>query len=138
MFEYKHLTPEEREHFVKHGWLRVPGAIKPEYLEEWMSNLWVRLGWDEHDKSTWEEEYIKLPRHREVPTPEFCPEAWAKMCEIVGGEERIDPVRERYSGDQFIINLGSEHWKDHERGFDELTGWHTDNDWWVGSFPLFV
>ncbi len=55
-------------------------------------------------------------------------------CEIVGGEERIDPVRERYYGDQFIINLGSEHWKDHERGYDELTGWHTDNDWWVRGF----
>ena len=53
------------------------------------------------------------------------------MCEIVGGEERIDPVRERHYGDQFIINLGSEHWKDRERGNRELTGWHTDNDWCV-------
>ena len=79
MFEYKHLTLEEREHFVAHGWLRVPGAIKPEYLEEWMKNVWVRLGWDENDKSTWEEEYIKLPRHREVPAAEFCPEAWEKV-----------------------------------------------------------
>lgn len=131
MFEYKHLTPEEREHFLTHGWLRVPNAINPKYLTEWMENLWVRLGWDEHDKSTWEEEYIKLPRHREVPTEEFCPEAWAKMCEVVGGEERVDPVRERYFGDQFIINLGSEHWKGHERGWGELTGWHTDNDWCV-------
>ncbi|ORY34298.1 hypothetical protein BCR39DRAFT_517536 [Naematelia encephala] len=128
MLEYKHLTPEERAHFVEHGWLRVPGAIKPKFVEEWMSNLWVRLGWDEHDKSTWTEEYLKMPRHREVPAAELCPEAWAKMCEIVGGEDRIDPVRERYHGDQFICNFGKE--VQEEKHPSEFTGWHTDNDWY--------
>jgi hypothetical protein len=78
MLKYDHLSPAEREHFVTHGWLRVPNAIKPEYLTSWMSDLWVRLGWDEHDKSTWTEEYLKMPRHREVRCEEFCPEAWAK------------------------------------------------------------
>jgi hypothetical protein len=127
---YKHLTPEERAFFVEHGWLRVPNAIKPKYLEEWMSNLWVRLGWDPEDKSTWTEEYLKMPRHREVPTYEFCPEAWAKMCEIVGGEDKIDPVRERYYGDQMICNFGTEEMKGGTHDFRELKGWHTDNDWY--------
>lgn len=139
MFEYKHLTAEERAHFVEHGWLRVPNAIKPEYLHGWMANLWTRLGWDEHDRSTWTDEYLKMPRHREVPTYEMCPEAWAKMCEIVGGEERIDPVRERYYGDQFICNFGS----DKTEKIDIKTwdprnekGWHFDNDWWVLKLGL--
>lgn len=131
MREYKHLTPEERQHFVEHGWLRVPGAIKPKYIQEWMENIWVRLGWDKDDKSTWTEEYLKMPRHREVPTSEFCPEAWAKMCEIVGGEEKIDPVRERYYGDQFILNFGSERWKTEESPSPkDATSWHHDNDWY--------
>jgi len=129
--EYKHLTPEERQHFVEHGWLRVPGAIKKKYIDEWMSNLWVRLGWNPNDKSTWKEEYLKMPRHREVPVYEFCPEAWAKMCEIVGGEDKIDPVRERYYGDQFICNFGSDYWETHESPPpQEMSGWHTDNDWY--------
>ena len=103
-FEYKHLTQEDRQHFLEHGWLRVPGAIKQKYIDEWMADLWPRLGWDEHDKSTWDEPYVKMPRHREVLASEFCPEAWLKMCELVGGEDKIDPVRERYYGDQFIVN----------------------------------
>jgi hypothetical protein len=128
--EYKYLTPEEQAHFLEHGWLKVSNAIKPKYLEGWMADLWVRLGYDPEDKSTWEEDYIKLPRHREVPTSEFCPDAWNKMVEIVGGEDKIDPVRERYYGDQFIINFGNEYWKTHEIPPNESPGWHTDNDWY--------
>lgn len=131
MFEYKHLTPEEREFFVSHGWLRVPNAIKPEYLNGWMENFWIRTGMDPNDKSTWKERYFKLPRHREVPTHEFCPEAWAKMCEIVGGEDRIDDVRERYYGDQFIVNMGTEELVGQTHDPKKLGGWHTDNDWCV-------
>jgi len=93
---YTHLTPSERAHFLEHGWLKVSNAIAPQYITSWLSDLWVRLGWDEHDPSTWEEPYIKLPRHREARCEDFCPEAWGKMCELVGGEERIDEVRERW------------------------------------------
>jgi len=128
--EYKHLSPEERQHFVEHGWLRVPGAIKQKYIDEWMKDLWVRLGWDPEDKSTWKDAYYKMPRHREVPTDEFCPEAWAKMCEIVGGEDKIMKNRERYYGDQFICNFGSEDMKDETHSYPDLKGWHTDNDWY--------
>lgn len=133
MRQYKHLTPEDQRHFVAHGWLRVPGAIKQKYIDEWMSDLWVRLGYDPNDKSTWKEEYTKLPRHREVPAAEFCPEAWAKMCEIVGGEDAIDPVRERYYGDQFICNFGSEARakQTEDTKYEDLTGWHIDEDWYV-------
>jgi hypothetical protein len=46
-----------------------------------MEDFWVRLGWDKDDKSTWKEEYLKMPRHREVETYKFCPDAWKAMCE---------------------------------------------------------
>ena len=121
--QYNDLTSDEEQHFVQHGWLRVSGAIKQKYIDDWMSHLWTRLGWDQNDKSTWTEEYVKMPRHREVPVEEFCPEAWAKMyvardrdnesslkgfsCDIVGGEDKIDPVRDRYYGDQFHVNFGT-------------------------------
>jgi hypothetical protein len=75
------LTPEQIEHFVKHGWLKIPNAIDKKYLELWMSNLWTRLGWDKDDKTTWTDEYVKMPRHREVPVEELCPRAWEAACE---------------------------------------------------------
>ena len=131
MREYKYLTSEEREHFVTHGWLKVEGAIQQKYIDEWMADLWTRLGYDRNDKTTWKEEYLKMPRHREVPAAEFCPKAWNKMLEIVGGEEVVDPVRERYYGDQFIVNFGS---KERTKQKEDLSpqkygGWHIDDDW---------
>jgi hypothetical protein len=133
MIEYKHLSQEEREHFVEHGWLKVENAIEPKYMEAWLSDFWIRLGWDKDDKSTWKDEYIKQPRHREVPGPLLCPKAWAKMCEVVGGEDKIDPIRERYFGDQWIVNFGSEARTKETAPIDHknLSGWHTDNDWYV-------
>jgi hypothetical protein len=125
---YTHLTPSEADHFLTHGWLRIPNAIAPEYLS-WTDNVFTRLGIDPHDKATWTDEYVKLPRHREVRAELFCPEAWPKLMDIVGGEERVDPVRERWFGDQFIINFGSEKWTREEHTMRDLKGWHTDNDW---------
>ncbi|KZT58321.1 hypothetical protein CALCODRAFT_495048 [Calocera cornea HHB12733] len=130
MVKYEYLTAEQRQHFLEHGWLRIPNAIKPEYLDGWMADCWIRLGFDEHDVSTWTEEYVKLPRHREVPVAEFCPDAYKAMVEIVGGADRIDPNRETHHGDQFIINSGTEYWRDHDQSPQEASGWHTDNDWY--------
>jgi len=125
------LSQAERDHFLEHGWIRIPNAIPKAIVDEWTKNVWVRLGWDEHDKSTWTEEYVKLPRHREIPVAELAPQAWDAMCEIVGGEDKVDPVRERYHGDQLIINFGSDHWETHEAPPpQELRGWHHDNDWY--------
>jgi hypothetical protein len=129
---YTLLTPEEADHFLTHGWLKVPNAIKPEYIDAWMADFWVRTGYDEHDKSTWKDEYLHLPHHRQVRHDKFCPEAWKKIAEICGGEERIDPERERWIGDNFIINFGSEERSKAkvDNSPKDRTGWHCDNDWY--------
>jgi hypothetical protein len=90
------------------------------------------VDYDEHDKSTWHSEYLHLPRHREVSAEEFAPMAWNKIVEICGGEDRIDPVRERYYGDAFIANFGSESKSREEPSFQSqnLKGWHIDDDWY--------
>lgn len=56
---YKQLTPEDRDHFLTKGWLLVPGAIKEEFIDKWMKDVFVRIGYDEHDKSTWHTEYLR-------------------------------------------------------------------------------
>jgi hypothetical protein len=126
--KYKHLTDGEAQHFLEHGWVRIPNAIDPQYFS-WLDDFWPRTGMSPDDKSTWDPEYIKLPRHREARCEEFCPEAWPKILDIVGGEDKIDPVRERWFGDQFIVNFGTEEWKTKEHTKQDLRGWHTDNDW---------
>jgi len=130
MVEYKFLTAEQRQHFLEHGWLLIPNSIPKEHVDKWMADLWcvsisfpllstlltrqsrrTRLGYNPTDPSTWNEEVIWMPRHRDMLTKEFSPDAWAAMCELVGGEERIEPVLNTYSGDQFIVNFGTEELK---------------------------
>lgn len=129
---YKFLTEEDANHFLTHGWLKIPNAINHKYIEDWMKDFWVRTGYDEYDKSTWESEYLHLPHHRQVRWEAFCPEAWNKVVDICGGEDRIDPERERWIGDSFIANFGSEARMNSSE--DDIpakqTGWHCDNDWY--------
>ena len=56
---YKYLTQDDIDHFLTHGWLHVPGAIKPEYVERFMKDMWIRVGYDPNDKSTWTNEYLR-------------------------------------------------------------------------------
>ncbi|KAK5128267.1 hypothetical protein LTR85_002934 [Meristemomyces frigidus] len=128
----KSLSPEEAEHFLTHGWLKVSNAIKPEYIDAWMADFWVRTGYDEHDKTTWKDEYLHLPHHRQVRHDELCPEAWNKISDVCGGEERIHLERERWIGDNFIVNFGSEARSQSliDSSPKEKAGWHCDNDWY--------
>ncbi|RPD78557.1 hypothetical protein L226DRAFT_457171 [Lentinus tigrinus ALCF2SS1-7] len=127
--EYKYLTPEQREHFLQYGWVKIPKAVKEEYLKAFTENVWIRLGYDPDDKSTWTNHTIHMPRHREVPTKEFMPQAWGAMCELLGGEDRIDPTLFGSCGDSLIVNLGSEEWTQKTIQPEDLGAWHIDGDW---------
>lgn len=50
-----------------------------------------------------------MPWHTHVPVSSFAPKAWAAMCELLGGEDRIaDNEEGRGWSDGFIVNLGKE------------------------------
>ena len=124
------LTAEEADHFLKHGWLRITGAINPSYIDKWIEDMWVRTGLDPTDKSTWKDEYLHLAHHRQIPHEEFSPAAWGKIVAICGGEDKLHPVRERRIGDSLIINFGSDERKRVLSGErPQEKGFHIDNDW---------
>ena len=76
------MTPEQREHFALHGWVKVPGGVPSEHVKEYTENAFVRLGWDPADKSTWDAETYHMPRHRERKHAEHMPTAYAVACEL--------------------------------------------------------
>ncbi|OBZ67079.1 hypothetical protein A0H81_12880 [Grifola frondosa] len=134
--EYKYLKPEQREHFLDHGWVKIPKAVPGDIIKRFTENVWVRLGYDPDDKSTWAKEKIHMPRHREILTKDCMPAAWGE-CELVGGEDRIDPTLFESCGDSLIVNLGSEEWTEvwilfirdiHPK---DLGNWHIDGDWFT-------
>lgn len=129
---YEHLTSDEIDHFLEHGWIRVENAVNPKYLDEWTRDFWARCDFDPKDKSTWKEEYKSLSRQRETTPEELMPEVWNKMVELAGGEHMVDLERERLVGDNFVINFGTaEMAKIHDTPPPPgWKGWHTDDDWY--------
>lgn len=68
-----------------------------------------------------------MPHHVTFDAREFAPKAWAAICELCGGEDRVVPETSEWR-DSLIVNLG-----DPERaGLDthphDLTNWHVDGD----------
>ena len=61
---------------------------------------------DPNDKSTWHRERTNMPSHRKIAVSEIAPIAWEAICELCGGEDRIDDKGKAWS-DGFIVNLGS-------------------------------
>lgn len=124
------LTPEEKEHFLTHGWLKIPGAFTPEQAETITANVWTRLGMSPTDKSTWNQVRINMPHHSEFDASEFAPRAWQAICELCGGEERINPATKMWK-DSLIVNLGSAEREGKPVHPRDLEGWHVDGDFFV-------
>lgn len=127
---FKTLNQEQVESFMKHGFLRLPGAISKEVCEEYTKNVWIRLGMDPTDKSTWTKERINMPKHRMTSAKDLTSTAYAAICEIVGGENRLHEGAKLWS-DGFIVNLGSEETEGKAIPPKELDNWHVDGDFFI-------
>ncbi|OAP59672.1 hypothetical protein AYL99_06970 [Fonsecaea erecta] len=128
--QFKHLTPEQVDSFMKHGYLRLPACFTRESAEEWTKDVWVRLGFDPKNPDTWTTERTNMPGHREMLIKDFAPKAYDAICELVGGEERITE-ESKYWKDSFIVNLGTKENEGKEVHPKELNGWHVDGDFFV-------
>ncbi|WVQ97819.1 hypothetical protein IAU59_004934 [Kwoniella sp. CBS 9459] len=132
--EYKTLTPEQRTHFFEHGWIKVPGAISKERIDTWAENAFIRMGWDENDKSTWDAEAYHMPRHREERHEEHMPIGYAAASELAGGKERWHKELWVSSGDSLIVNVGSEATAGQRVHPKDSGNWHIDGDWFDHYF----
>ncbi|KDQ62673.1 hypothetical protein JAAARDRAFT_189966 [Jaapia argillacea MUCL 33604] len=129
--EYKALTPDQVNQFLEDGYIVIKGAFTKEQSAEWTKDMWVRLGLDPNDKSTWTKDRTHMPYHKREEVAKFAPKAWAAMTELLGGEDRIDTESSMW-GDSFIINLGAPEYE----GLPsvdprDLDNWHVDGDFFV-------
>ena len=128
--EYKYLTQDQIDHFMKHGYLRIPQAFSREKAASWTSTVWTRLGYDPNDKSTWLRDRINMPNHKFEPVRTFSPLAWGCICELLGGEDRVDDFSTKWS-DGLIVNLGAPEWENNWQQPKELQNWHVDGDFFL-------
>ncbi|KAK3692391.1 hypothetical protein B0T22DRAFT_12414 [Podospora appendiculata] len=124
------LTQEEKDHFLAHGWIKISGAFSKEQADSVTGTVWTRLGLSPTDKSTWTQERINMPSHLDFDASTFAPRAWAAICELCGGEDRVANWS-KYWKDSLIVNLGTEKGAGRPVPPHKLTGWHVDGDFFV-------
>lgn len=127
---YQQLTQDEVDFFIANGWLKLSGCFTQEQADTLIGTVWTRLGMDPNDRSTWHTERTNMPKHNDFPASEFAPKAWAAICDLVGGEDRIAEYNKTWN-DGLIVNLGTPEGYGKVIDPRDLPGWHVDGDFFV-------
>lgn len=119
------LSDVEIEHFLSHGFVVVDDCFSREVAREWADKALARLGSIQDDAPTWRVERIHLPSMMEVRIAEFSPKLWRAICDLLGGNER---VQDGLMWDSFIINFSEGASRAWEEPSSSVRGWHKDGD----------
>lgn len=132
---------------MENGYVVIKKAFSKAKAAEWSQTLWIRLGLDSNDKSTWNRERIHMPWHKREPVATFSPkvpnpfifatlsvssilQTWYAMQDLLG-EGRIDEANSTW-GDSFILNLGTPELEGSTPiSPQQLDNWHVDGDFFV-------
>ncbi len=121
------LSDADIQQFIEKGFVVIREAFSREQVDEWTASVWTRLGFDKDDPETWTSPRTHMPTHHSEQVRTFAPRAWEAICQLCGGEERVEPSNSW--GDGFIVNLGTPN--DHETWVPPSPtsgGWHADGD----------
>jgi hypothetical protein len=114
--DYKVLSEDQVQQFLRKGYLTLKGCLDPDLAEKWVNEGYERLGYDRADPTTWEKDIVWMwPKNRQ-PIREISARAWMAICDVVGGEDRIDDRVMKVEGhfgeidastwsDAFIVNF---------------------------------
>lgn len=69
------ILEEDVDFFMENGYVVIKNAFSKEKADEWTKDLWVRLGMDPNDKSTWvhEDGRVHMPAHKRELVSTFSP-----------------------------------------------------------------
>ncbi|MCE0499066.1 MAG: hypothetical protein LV481_14090 [Methylacidiphilales bacterium] len=126
------LSAADIESFLTFGFVHLtncfdtsPGSV----ANRWVEESWVRNGLSSMDRSTWPNDKIHMPTLEKVRVRDFSPYAFAAICELCGGEERV--VDDLSWGNGFIANYGFGRDKEWVPPSPGAGGWHADGDFFL-------
>ena len=108
---FQPLGPEQLDHFLDRGFVTVPGCFSRDFARPFIERAYKRLGCDPDDPATWTEPIRYLDHAHRFKVKDRCPQAWAALCQVLGGEARIDPRPRRLQSIHFS-SVESHHWSD--------------------------
>lgn len=68
---------DQIEHFLANGYVKLTGCFTHARAAEWSKELWVRLGMDPNDSTTWTAERTNMPVLHHFDVAELSPKARA-------------------------------------------------------------
>ena len=115
---FRVLDTEQVDQFLERGYLTVKGCVDPELARRWTDQAYERLGYRKDDLSTWAEPIVWMYPENRLPIEEISEKAWDAICDVVGGEDRIDRRVMKVEGhfseidastwsDAFIVNFNN-------------------------------
>ena len=123
------LSAADIENFLSYGFVHLkncfdtsPGST----AHRWVQESWTRNGISPADRSTWPNDKIHMPATETVQVRDFSPYAFAAICELCGGEERVRG--DITWGNFFIANYGFGRNKEWIAPSPAAGGWHVDGD----------
>jgi len=120
------LSPAQIDEFVQRGHITLSDCFSREAAQEITDRAFVRLGYDKNDPATWAQARVHMPPLTEYDCAEFAPKAWAAMCDLLGGEERVQkPCR---WSDALIANFAEGTDRPWQGPSASVGGWHKDGD----------
>ena len=87
------LNRRQVQNFIDHNYIVLEDCFSAEVAHEWVEDACQQTGVDLKDSATWPQPHCFLGQHmtkiKELPLSQFSPKLWAVICQLVGGEERI-------------------------------------------------
>ncbi|KAI1338043.1 hypothetical protein F5Y15DRAFT_417477 [Xylariaceae sp. FL0016] len=124
------LPDEQKAFFLANGYVKLNSCFTREQAQQVTEGVWTRLGMSPTDKSTWTKHRVNMPWHRTFDAATFAPKAWAAICALCGGEDRVAPASRDWR-DSCIVNLGTAEGEGRPVPPKALREWHVDGDFFV-------
>lgn len=116
------LTPDEREHFLEHGYVLLKGAFSRELALNEVREQFKVHGMDADAPETWREPRMSFPPTKNFPLEEFAPRLREVVCDVMG-EDRVLGGHELNNGMAAACFMGEgKPWE----APDENYPWHKD------------
>jgi len=135
--DYQVLSDDQVQHFLDKGYLVVKGCVEPELAQRWTDRAYHRLGYDKQDPNSWEKDLVHMHPESSLPIREISKNAWLAICDVVGGENRVEDTVMEVEGhfdrinsfewsDTFIVNFARGHDQPWQPPSANVSGWHQD------------
>jgi hypothetical protein len=120
------LSEADLEHFLRFGFVKLEGVLDRTLAARWVAATWERIGYDPRDQRTWRDTRVHFPVTETIALSELAPRAYAAICQLCGGEDRIGTPL--VWGNGFIVNYGVGKDVPWVPPGPQVPGWHKDGE----------